>query len=344
MENVMPATVKIRALYATAALLLCVNPGFAQTPATDQAQETIPLNKTRPAFIEHKIRGDILMQQNDIEGAIAEYSASIGLSPFKDSYQKRARAYELLGRLDDAIRDYTAAINNVLDAFMPNWPAFEARGQLYMKQKMYDRAIEDFSQAIALSNKGNDELIRSYNDRTAAYVLNHQPDLGFRDADAAVRIVDTEGRLINQMNLAISYNNRARTRFLQAQNIKDADRQLAQLNAAEADANKAIEIANRFDGGASSFPRFFNNRADNSVAQAELLLAKAEAGSAQTAQLKNAAQYYLDLAANDFEKVLAKAPAPNIDDVARARAGNAIVKDLRSRLQPVSGPSETLRR
>lgn len=81
------------------------------------------------------------------EQAVADFTASIQLNPDEDyNFQRRAEAYEFLGKFDLAIAD----LSSFLETNDENDGIFFKRGKLYLNAKKYDAAIEDFTKALEI--------------------------------------------------------------------------------------------------------------------------------------------------------------------------------------------------
>src|SRR5215475_10165435 len=97
------------------------------------------------------------------------------------AFNNRGRAYAGKGQYDRAIQDFDEAIR-----LKPNDAiAFYNRGRAYAAGKgQYDRAIQDFDQAIRL--KPNDAI--AFYNRGFAYARKGQPDRAIQDFDQAIRL------------------------------------------------------------------------------------------------------------------------------------------------------------
>src|SRR5262245_35407393 len=92
----------------------------------------------------HNERGLQHYRNKDYTRAIAEFSEAIKLDPRSAApYNKRANSYRALGDLERAARDYSEAIR--ID---PHPWIFYNRGKVHYLKKDFDRAIEDYDQAI----------------------------------------------------------------------------------------------------------------------------------------------------------------------------------------------------
>ncbi len=89
--------------------------------------------------------------KKDIENAIIDYGLAIEANPeYVGAYYYRACLYQQVGSLNEAIADYAAIIGmeGIPEEFRAN--AYNNRGLAYFKQKLYDRAIDDFTHAIEM--------------------------------------------------------------------------------------------------------------------------------------------------------------------------------------------------
>jgi tetratricopeptide (TPR) repeat protein len=130
---------------------------------------------------EHVFLGNCYLEVSDCLGAIAEFSAAIGLDPqLAEAYFNRARAYHQLGRLDRAIEDNTRAA-----ALRPAFPeAYYNRGIAYRVQGDLSLAIADFSKVI-----GSDpEPAKGYDARGFVHHLAGRYEAAITDYDEALRL------------------------------------------------------------------------------------------------------------------------------------------------------------
>ncbi|MCW6512268.1 tetratricopeptide repeat protein, partial [Lichenifustis flavocetrariae] len=120
-------------------------------------------------------------QKGDLDRAIADYTAAIGLDPgHADAYYNRGAAYVQKGDFDRAIADYSAAIG--LNPGHAN--AFYNRGAAYGNKGDLNRAIADFDTAIGL-DPGNAGVLTN---RSIAYYEKGQNDQSLLDYRAAIVI------------------------------------------------------------------------------------------------------------------------------------------------------------
>lgn len=114
-------------------------------------------------------RAAALVQVNRMDEAIADYTTVLQMiaaakesSPEKKAgvLQQRATAYKVNGDLENAIKDYTAAIE-LTPSFIP---AILGRGYVYFQQGDHEKAIADFGKVIELNPKASVALNnRGYN-------------------------------------------------------------------------------------------------------------------------------------------------------------------------------------
>lgn len=106
-------------------------------------------------------------------------------------YNNRGTAFDDKGNYDRAIQDFNEAIHlSPNDAY-----AYYGRGYAYKKKGDYDRAIQDFNEAIHL----NPKLERAYYDRGSAYMDKDDYDRALQEFDEAIRLNPKD---------AYAYNNR----------------------------------------------------------------------------------------------------------------------------------------
>lgn len=99
-------------------------------------------------------RGRAYQNLNKPALAIKDFDASIALTPDVDVLGYRAKQYAALGKIDNAIADYTAAIK---ESPRSHW-AFIQRSLLYRDNKRdFVQALKDIDKAIALAPKNIDD-------------------------------------------------------------------------------------------------------------------------------------------------------------------------------------------
>ena len=143
------------------------------------------------------------------EEAIINYTEAINLDikintnpTFKEPYNSRGNAYNDLGKYDEAIVDLDKAIN--LDPTYAN--AYNNRGISYAKLEKYDEAIKDFDKAIDLDptyKKAYKNLASTYNNRGIFYVNLGIHNEAIKDFDKAINLDPTFKGAYN--NKEISY-------------------------------------------------------------------------------------------------------------------------------------------
>ena len=93
-------------------------------------------------------RGLAYHEKGHYDEAIADYSKAIEISPgYAEAYNNRGVAYHNKRQYDEAIADYSKAIE-----ISPRYAgAYRNRGVAYRKNGQYDEAIADYSKAIEIS-------------------------------------------------------------------------------------------------------------------------------------------------------------------------------------------------
>jgi tetratricopeptide (TPR) repeat protein len=123
----------------TLLLLLCIHFCYAQTESNAE---------------EYLKRGNALLDQNDLDGAIRTYTNAIELAPaLVDAYIKRGIALRTNGDLNGAIDDFETAEKidpNVTAGNRYIAESYSNRGYIEMGQLRIERAISDFTKAIKL--------------------------------------------------------------------------------------------------------------------------------------------------------------------------------------------------
>ncbi len=126
-------------------------------------------------------RGLAYQSKEQYDQAIADYTKAIELDPkYARPYNNRGLAYKNKGQYDQAIADFTKAIE--LD---PKYTyAYYNRGNAYQSKGQYDQAIADFTKAIELDPK----FTNAYYNRGFAYKNKGQYDQAIADYSKAIEL------------------------------------------------------------------------------------------------------------------------------------------------------------
>lgn len=98
--------------------------------------------------------GAALIDMNDVQGAVRDYTAAIAMEPPKNplSYFMRARCHHILKNYHLAVKDYSSAIR----CLPTQWQYFLYRGKAYEALGDVERARKDFHQASLLEPSFSD--------------------------------------------------------------------------------------------------------------------------------------------------------------------------------------------
>jgi tetratricopeptide (TPR) repeat protein len=132
-----------------------------------------------PAPLAYYNRGQAFMNMGQVENAIRDYSAAIALNPFyQEAVYNRGIAYEKIRAFDLALRDYDRTL--VLNP--SNYQALNNRGILYGKSGSYDLSIQCFNRALAI----NPRYPESYFNRGLTFSLMGKPRDALEDFSRAI--------------------------------------------------------------------------------------------------------------------------------------------------------------
>jgi tetratricopeptide (TPR) repeat protein len=146
-------------------------------------------------------RGFVKEQRGSLEGALEDYSRSIGIAATVKAYFNRANVYVQLEEPDQALADFSAAL--ALDP--GNVPALIGRADLNHADRRYAESRDDYTRLIA-AQPNNAELFfkrgnvyfdmgnfaAAYGDYSASLVLDpNQPDVLYNRAVTAERMGST---------------------------------------------------------------------------------------------------------------------------------------------------------
>ncbi len=116
-----------------------------------------------------------------VAGAIvSDYNADKNRERDADAYLTHGNAYKAKDELDQAISDYTKAIE--INPRDPN--AYSIRGDTYCMQKKYDQAISDCEKAIEIDPR----FAEAYFTRGNAFCMQKEYDQGILDLNKALEI------------------------------------------------------------------------------------------------------------------------------------------------------------
>ena len=115
--------------------------------------------------------------QRNFEQAINHYSRALVKTDDAKVYLNRGVAYFGVNKIDDAIKDFTKAIQ--LDPELG--AAYHNRGLAYCKKMLPNQAIEDFTKAIQLDKR----LVNAYNSRGIVWLFLGNWDNAGADLSAA---------------------------------------------------------------------------------------------------------------------------------------------------------------
>lgn len=124
-------------------------------------------------------RGLAHKRRGDLERAIADFTEAVRIDPrFAVAFHNRGAAHQTRGDLDLAITDYTEAIR--LDPLSA--VAFNNRGYALLEKEKFEKAIADFDEALRLQPK----FAFALNNRGLAHAGKGDQDKAIADFSAAV--------------------------------------------------------------------------------------------------------------------------------------------------------------
>ena len=157
--------------------------------AIEAYSDVIDLNPLSAAYSN---RGGVHREKGAFDDAIADFTKAIELDPnCAETYSNRGGAYLDKGEVDTAIADFTKAIE--LD---PNFAiAYYGRGSAYDDKYNIEKAIADYNKAIELTP----DYAEAYSDLGVAYAKKGEVDDAIANYTKAIE---------RNPNYAAAYNNR----------------------------------------------------------------------------------------------------------------------------------------
>ena len=126
-------------------------------------------------------RGRAKFAKSSLDDAIADFTSALNQNPkFVDAFKYRGLAYKAQGTSDKAIDDFNQAIR--LDGNSPE--LYNLRGAALLDKQEFNRAIADFQKAISLNQK----YWNAFVNRGLAFVYTRQLSRAIADFDMAVRL------------------------------------------------------------------------------------------------------------------------------------------------------------
>jgi tetratricopeptide (TPR) repeat protein len=116
-----------------------------------------------------------------LDDAVADFTAALNQNPkFVDAFKNRGLAYKMQGTTDKAIDDFNQAIR--LNGNSPE--LYNLRGATLLDKQEFNRAIADFEKAISLNQKYRNAFVN----RGLAFVFTRQLSRAIDDFDVVVRL------------------------------------------------------------------------------------------------------------------------------------------------------------
>jgi tetratricopeptide (TPR) repeat protein len=166
-------------------------------------------------------RGVAKFGKGYLDDAIADFTGALNQNPkFVDAFKNRGLAYKMQGAADKAIDDFNKAIR--LNGNSPE--LYNLRGAALLDKLEFNRAIADFEKAISLNQKYRNAFVN----RGLAFVFTRQLSRAIADFDMVVRLSPRD---------PLGYVNRAMTRM-----------DMGNLTGAIADYDEAIRLDSNTSG------------------------------------------------------------------------------------------------
>jgi tetratricopeptide (TPR) repeat protein len=151
----------------------------AAIPACTQLIEHPPQGTNVAAAYNN--RGVAKFGKGYLDDAIADFTSALNQNPkFVDAFKNRGLAYKMQGTSDKAIGDFNQAIR--LNGNSPE--LYNLRGAALVDKQEFNRAIADFEKAISLNQRYRNAFVN----RGLAFLFTRQLSRAVADFDMAVRL------------------------------------------------------------------------------------------------------------------------------------------------------------
>jgi tetratricopeptide (TPR) repeat protein len=151
----------------------------AAIPACTQLIEHPPQGTNVAAAYNN--RGVAKFGKGYLDDAIADFTSALNQNPkFVDAFKNRGLAYKMQGTSDKAIGDFNQAIR--LNGNSPE--LYNLRGAALVDKQEFSRAIADFDKAISLNQRYRNAFVN----RGLAFLFTRQLSRAVADFDMAVRL------------------------------------------------------------------------------------------------------------------------------------------------------------
>lgn len=214
--------------------------------------EKIPLTETQIKAEEEKEKGNEAYKKKDFENAIKHYNNAMELDPNNIVYLlNRAAVYTEMGKFEEALNDCNKAIEDGRKQFADYKliaKAFVRIGNIYMKTKNYNDAVEAYSKALT-----EDRTASTLNLLKKAEKLKEEADkLAYLDPQKSLEAKERGNQLFKEGKIpeAIKEYNEAIARnpedYILYSNRAACYLKLAEYHLAIKDCEKCIQINPKF--------------------------------------------------------------------------------------------------
>lgn len=212
--------------------------------AVERLREAVRLAPNDPGC--HSDLGACLLRAGLAEESLASFDSALALDPkHSEARSHRGMAYAKLGRLEDAVRDFSVLVNE-----HPSAEAYLLRGGILIESGDCERGLPDIQECIRLNPKlaeahyarglcrvranqlgpaiadfteairWRQDYVEAYHNRATAYALLGSPDAAMEDMNASIGIRPTPESLVGRGTLHAAAGDEAKA-------IADFDQALA---------------------------------------------------------------------------------------------------------------------
>ncbi|MFT5388281.1 MAG: tetratricopeptide (TPR) repeat protein, partial [Candidatus Omnitrophota bacterium] len=141
-------------------------------------------------------RGNAYGERGLYEAALADFNQALVYEEYAYIYYHRAFTLNKMGRVNDAVIDYTKAIGRDPEYV----DAYNNRGNMYFRQEQFDLALKDYEKALEYDNK----LVHAHYSRGLIFKKRQQLKLAYESFTTVTELDPSNGIAYFQRSLILA--------------------------------------------------------------------------------------------------------------------------------------------